>query len=240
MCSQPIRALRVPSGQCATHRLLLVMWRCLPPHSCCWAPPVSLVPLAWSHRLPFLQPHPHYRGQCRWNCGAHMAYASDAGTLCPDCWLHWARSIAACPVDQGLLTHLLRTAEQCQVGAGQHASMAPSLRLKHVRRWLLASIRRQNGATLAALERELTARGVPGSANPQHLLLRAARARCSEGGCPRAAPGLKRMCATFALQPHLYDSTPGLRPLPPLFWPKPPFVPLQTYIWATSCCFYNL
>ena len=54
--SLSVRCVCPPAN--ALHRLLLVMWRCLPPHSCCWAPPVSLVPLAWPHRLPLLQPHP--------------------------------------------------------------------------------------------------------------------------------------------------------------------------------------
>ena len=153
MCCQLIRALCVPTAQGATHHLLLVMWRCLPPHS----PPVSLVPLAWPHCLPFLQPHPPLRRTVPLELRSARGLCVRC-TLCPDCWLHWARSIAACPrrravpVDEGLLMHLPQTAEQCQVGAGQSASLAPSLRLKHVRlkhvrRWLLASICPQNGTT---------------------------------------------------------------------------------------------
>ena len=55
-------------------------WSCggLPPHSCCWAPAVSLVPLAWPHRLPSCNHTLHYRGQCCWNCGAHTQQAPSA------------------------------------------------------------------------------------------------------------------------------------------------------------------
>ena len=94
----PPGGLAAPTGRNAPR--IACCWSCggasLPTHAagplpCRWCHshgPIAC--LSCNHTL-------HYRGQCRWNCGAHMAYASDAGTLCPDCWLHWARSIAACP-----------------------------------------------------------------------------------------------------------------------------------------------
>ena len=88
------RVARAP-GRGTDAGLLLLNMSCL----CGWAAPMPLVPLprgliAWpscNHTL-------HYRGRCRWNRGAHVAYVGP-GTfnLCPDCWQNWARSVAGCP-----------------------------------------------------------------------------------------------------------------------------------------------
>ena len=75
----------------------------------------------------------HYRGQCRWNNGSRVAYVGPGtSNLCPDCWQHWARSVAGCPwrrrapLQNDLLAHLLQAAEECHAGAGQSAALAAS------------------------------------------------------------------------------------------------------------------
>ena len=107
--------------------------------------------------------------------------------LCPDCWQHWARSVAGCPrrrsapLQNDLLVHLRQAAEECQAGAGQSDARAPQLRLKHVRRWLLAYIRKHNGAQLPQMEAEPGRRAPCADlADAQRLLVWAARALCSE------------------------------------------------------------
>ena len=133
----------------------------------------------------------HSRTQCRWNYGAHPAYLRpDAAPLCPDCWLMWARSLQACPLRRrppplvdDLLQHLRLVADSCQAGAGSQATLSSVLRLKHVRRWLLAHIRQCSGADFDSLQHDLAARCPADTPDGtlQRLLLLASQALRAEG-----------------------------------------------------------
>ena len=133
----------------------------------------------------------HSRTQCRWNYGAHPAYLRpDAAPLCPDCWLMWARSLQACPLRRrppplvdDLLQHLRLVADSCQAGAGSQATLSSVLRLKHVRRWLLAHIRQCSGADFDSLQHDLAARCPADTPDGtlQRLLLLASQTLRAEG-----------------------------------------------------------
>ena len=186
---------------------LAVPCTCVPvlpaPLACCWTcggvrlPELPIVPLPciWCKQAGpaacvscNITVHP--RGSCRWYSGAHRAYhsSSPALQLCPDCWCTWARLLAASPrrrrptASQELLSHLCAAAEQCQQGAGSSAVHKPALRLKHIRRWALAFIRRHGGTSVTALQQELCRRE-PSLADDaaNRLVLSASRALCAEG-----------------------------------------------------------
>ncbi|CAE7472096.1 unnamed protein product [Symbiodinium natans] len=186
---------------------LAVPCTCVPvlpaPSACCWTcggvrlPELPIVPLPciWCKQSGpaacvscNITVHP--RGSCRWNSGAHRAYhsSSPALQLCPDCWCIWARLLAASPrrrrptASQELLSHLRAAAEQCQQGAGSSAVRKPALRLKHIRRWALAFIRRHGGTSVTALQQEFCRRE-PSLADDaaNRLVLSASGALCAEG-----------------------------------------------------------
>ena len=84
----------------------------------------------------------HWRGQCRWNMGAHPIYRSDAVSapdLCPDCWTSYAQNLSACPrcrrvppLPGDLLNHMCALTESCHPAAGSAATLVPELRLRRV------------------------------------------------------------------------------------------------------------
>ena len=134
----------------------------------------------------------HWRGQCRWSMGAHPAYGRDAASalfLCPDCWMTYARSLAACPrrrqvppLPEGLLRHLQTQAERCQPGAGSATSSVPELRLRRVRKWLYSHIRAQGRCSMDALLAALLLRTQAPDANCARAVIgQASRALCAEG-----------------------------------------------------------
>ena len=134
----------------------------------------------------------HFRGRCRWNCGAHRAYDTSALSnvpFCPDCWHTWAHSLAAAPrradaapVSDRLLLHLRGLAAACTPGAGSGQVHSTPLPTRRVRRWLLRRLSSEGHAPLSLLLQELRqlAQGVAEDWPPV-ALSRAVRALQNEG-----------------------------------------------------------
>ena len=134
----------------------------------------------------------HFRGRCRWNCGAHRAYDTSALSnipFCPDCWQTWAHSLAAAPrradaapVSDRLLLHLRGMAAACTPGAGSGQVHSTPLPTRRVRRWLLRRLSSEGHAPLSLLLQELRqlAQGVAEDWPPV-VLSRAVRALQNEG-----------------------------------------------------------
>ena len=144
--------------------------------ACCWgcagcvlpqSTASSAVPLVWPDRCLALHACSqtwHFRGQCRWNCGASRHYAllphENIG-LCPDCSWQWLQAWDACPrrravviEDPDLLRHVRATSLACQPGAGTQSSESHPLNMRRVRRWLLRRLqacRQEEGLPLAQL-----------------------------------------------------------------------------------------
>ena len=102
--------------------------------SCCWTCGGAAFPAHVGDPLPCRWCHSRGLIACP-SCN-HTLHYRDVGpgtsNLCPDCWQHWARSVAGCPrhrrapLQNDLLAHLLQAAEECQAGAGQSAALAAS------------------------------------------------------------------------------------------------------------------
>ncbi len=90
----------------------------------------------------------HFRGQCRWNCGASPLYATtelETHWCCPDCTWLWVRALAAegrsTAAEEsaaGIVAHMQSLVETCALGAGsEYAVTVPvSPRPRRVRRWI--------------------------------------------------------------------------------------------------------
>ena len=185
-------------------------WACggadLPQHPgsplpCPWCKSSAGSPCASCHTVV------HQRGRCKWNCGAHAAYfASSPGAvlLCPDCCWSWIGQMQANPrfrrrevsLTEDLRALLLAQASKVQPGAGCRTSASPQLRLRSVRRWLLASLRSRGPCTPEELMLVMRER-FPGQADSVYssLLLRASRALQAEGLALYSSPHLSALSA---------------------------------------------
>ena len=162
-------------------------------------PPQASLPCPWCPRrsgpsCPSCHRRLHFKGECRWNRGAHPHPAfrspADAPQLCPDCCWVWCRALIALPTRHAdplpptaeLTAHLQAIAAACLPGAGSASTPASALSLRSVRRWLLRHLRTHGPASLDDLLPALCA-WAPDSAADWHLsvLRRAARALQAEG-----------------------------------------------------------
>ena len=178
----------------------------------------------------------------------NAAGISDAGaTLCPDCWATWARCLQ--PARAGP-SH---APPSCQRSSPTWCWFAPNLRLKHVRRWALALIRRRNGTSVPLLQAELS-REEPAAefslvarASPGREGLVCRRASPTGRGLPPPAACVRTKRRVSAAAAFGYSSH-GLRPsapFPPLvgtlffgggspLLAQTPLLGLRTLIWAFS------
>ena len=105
-------------------------WTC---RGLCLPPPQAPSPCPWcrGHAGPTCHACHctlHFKGQCRFNRGAHQSYrVREAGQpqLCPDCLWLWIQSFVALPemrpplpADSALSQHMLSCAAVCTAGAG--------------------------------------------------------------------------------------------------------------------------
>ena len=110
---------------------------------------------------------------------------SRRSTPLPGLLAHVGLQLASLPIAScvDLLQHLRLVADSCQAGAGSQATLSSVLRLKHIRRWLLAHIRQCSGADFDSLQHDLAARCPADTPDGtlQRLLLLASQTLRAEG-----------------------------------------------------------
>ena len=165
-------SLQVPARKQHPHPVLLDLWRRRPSRARGWTLPLALPqPAALCFlqlRYPLLRAMP-LESRCPCSVRLSRRRCHSVPGLLP-------------VLEPDLLVHLRAASALVQPGAGSAASLPPNLRLKHVRRWALAFIRRRNVASVPLVQAELS-REEP-AAEPSlvaRLLLLAARALCAEG-----------------------------------------------------------